>query len=145
MWRPVEIDELRKEMTEAMAEMAPVLLRLWELVRVEPVKWRLPPWGDDGGGFWVVGLIGSRAIWYNDLEMGFNISPYVTVGTIEAYFCNQDEPQWTLHSLCAYLLKDGRWGAFGPPEPPPESGESRRWPDTAATVRKDGDPRRRIQ
>ena len=45
--------------------MNPAERRLWELLRVPPAKWQLHPWGDMGGGFWAVGLIGSHVIWYS--------------------------------------------------------------------------------
>jgi len=66
--------------------------RLWEFVRVSPTKWQQHPWGDEGGGFWVVGLFGNRALWYNDIELGFNASSYDQFGTISDYVCNQEQP-----------------------------------------------------
>jgi len=35
---------------------------LWNTIRVEPQKSKLNPWGDMGGGFWVVGLSGRHVI-----------------------------------------------------------------------------------
>jgi hypothetical protein len=39
-----------------------------------------------GNGFWVVGLIGRKVVYYNDIEEGFNISDYKTYGTVDGYF-----------------------------------------------------------
>ena len=70
-------------------------MRLWEAIRIQPVKWQQDPYGIQGGGFWVVGIIGSTVIWYNDIEEGFNrsVSPHLgestTTGPIKT---NLNEP-----------------------------------------------------
>ena len=56
-------------------------------------------YGDDGGGFWVVGLIGKKVIWFNDIEEGFNISNYSIHGQIDDYNCNQDKLDWVIQRL----------------------------------------------
>jgi hypothetical protein len=38
----------------------------------------------------VVAELPSQVVWYNDIEDGFNVSPFVTRGVIGSYFCNQD-------------------------------------------------------
>jgi hypothetical protein len=63
----------------------------WERIRIEPEKWRCSPWGDATGGFWAVAIDDGRVLWFNDIEEGFNWSRYSTRGTIDEYFCNQDE------------------------------------------------------
>lgn len=70
--------------------------RLWEAISFTPEKWAQHPWGDKGDGFWVVAVIGRSVIWYNDIEEGFNISRYTKYGTIDEYWCNQDELRITL-------------------------------------------------
>lgn len=89
---------------------------LWDLVRVTPMKWRLPPWGDMGGGFWVVGIIGCRVIWYNDIEHGFNVSRYEKAGTIAKYWCNQDELHHVIWQLSQQIETCCPMGFFGPPD-----------------------------
>jgi len=37
--------------------------------------------------------------WYNDIEEGFNRSGYSTYGTIDDYWCNQDELELTAQYL----------------------------------------------
>lgn len=95
--------------------MAPVARRLWNLVRVPPEKWSLPPWGDEGGGFWAVGLLGGSVIWYNDIEDGFNLSRYSERGTIDDYLCNQGSLQPVLWHLLHWIDAGETLGAFGPP------------------------------
>ncbi|WP_337177218.1 hypothetical protein [Paludisphaera sp.] len=87
---------------------------LWDMVRVPPTKWRQSPWGDLGGGFWAVGLIGRQVIWYNDLEGGFNVSPYAEFGTIAKYWCNQDELHHVIWRLRQQIESVEPLGWFGP-------------------------------
>lgn len=63
----------------------------FEAIRVNPEKWTLDPWGNEGGGFWVIGVIGKTVIWFNDIEDDFNHSLYKKYGTIGEYWCNQDD------------------------------------------------------
>jgi len=79
--------------------MAPKQLRFWEAIRVSPHKWKQTPHGDEGGGFWVVALLGGRVVWYNDIEEGFNCSKYITAGEIDEYWCNQDDLDVTVQRL----------------------------------------------
>jgi len=78
----------------------------WNRIKVTPTKWQLPPWGDDGGGFWVVALIGQECIYYNDIEEGFNTSYYQVFGHIKDYYCEQFDLLSFLHSYSGLLRKD---------------------------------------
>ncbi len=74
--------------------MTPAGHKLWQLVRLEtPEKWQLPPWGDEGGGFWVVSITGNYCLYFNDIENGFNSSTFEKWGTIDQYVCDQIELQ----------------------------------------------------
>ncbi len=117
-WQPLNEEKLWDFMNEAWDRMSIEQRRLWEVVRVLPQKWTLSPWGDQGGGFWVVGLIGNTVLWYNDIEDGFNRSRYSTYGKIDEYWCNQDELEWAVQ----FILNQIRTGqppapGFGPPIP----------------------------
>lgn len=90
-WEPISEAALRIRIAQGKARMSSAQLRLWNLIRVEPAKWKQEPYGKNGGGFWAVGVIGKSVIWYNDLEDGFNRSSYSSFGTIDDYWCNQDE------------------------------------------------------
>jgi hypothetical protein len=83
--------------------MSPAELRLWNAIRIEPEKWQQHPYGDQGNGFWAVGLIGRSVLWYNDIENGFNRSQFSTYGTIDDYWCNPDELETTLQFLVSTL------------------------------------------
>jgi hypothetical protein len=80
--------------------------RLWHAVAIEPVKWEQHPFGDEGGGFWVVATVGTSVLWYNDREEGFNRSTYSEFGKIDGYFCNHDELDVALQYLES-VLKGG--------------------------------------
>ncbi len=91
--------------------------RLWELIKVIPVKWIQEPWGNEGKGFWVVAIIGKSVIWFNDIEDGFNRSEYSEFGKINDYWCNQDDLEQTIQNT-GFAIKDGydSAGYAGPPE-----------------------------
>ena len=114
-WTPLGEVELTTLIADAVAVMGPAARSLWNLIRVRPVKWQLPPWGDEGGGFWVVGVLGERVVWYNDIEDGFNISRYESHGMIAEYWCNQNELQHTLYALLRQFETGEPPGRFGLP------------------------------
>jgi hypothetical protein len=99
-WTPISREALLERIAQGEARMLTAELRLWKMMKIEPVKWRQDPYGTDGSGFWVVGLIGSSVIWYNDVEDGFNRSKYTEHGEIADYWCNQDE----LDTAVKYLM-----------------------------------------
>jgi len=98
-WEPISEMELQKELQEARSRMAPGQATLWEKVKIVPVKWSQEPYGNEGNGFWVVGILDHNVIWYNDIEEGFNLSPYTNYGTIDEYWCNQDQLEWVLQHI----------------------------------------------
>ena len=114
-WSPITLGELSDLVTTSLAVMQARDRRLWDLVRVPPVKWCQHPWGDLGGGFWVVGLIGRQVLWYNDIEDGFNVSRYDEVGTITEYWSNQDELHHVIIRLNQQIDAKTPLGNLGPP------------------------------
>ena len=99
MWQPTPLYELKTLIAQQIAECSPETRALFEANAITPKKWALSPWGDDGGGFWVIAIIGKFVLWYNDIEEGFNISSFTQEGTIEQYWCNQDPLHVALLSL----------------------------------------------
>jgi hypothetical protein len=102
-WTPITLSELETEIQSAEAKMANSELALWRMVSISPEKWALSPWGDEGGGFWVVAVAGKQCIYYNDIEDGFNVSSFLNWGGIDHYRCNQDQLQWILHRMVATI------------------------------------------
>lgn len=82
-----------------MTRLTPSQREVWLRVRRPLEKWRLSPEGDAGGGFWVVGIHGDRAIWFNDIEEGFELSPFAKRGVIGEYRCDQLELSHVMQQL----------------------------------------------
>jgi len=118
-WRPISREELHLLVAESLGSAAAEGRRIFDLVRIIPEKWALPPWGDEGGGFWVVGVLGRYAIWYNDIEEGFNVSVYCEWGLLADYTCDQLElHHWLFRLSSAIAGGDGVFPgmSLGPPE-----------------------------
>jgi hypothetical protein len=90
-WEPISIEELTAIIERDLAACTDEERAYFARVRFAPEKWSLPPWGDEGGGFWAVATDGDRVLWYNDIEDGFNVSRFLRRGEIprEEYWCNQ--------------------------------------------------------
>jgi len=115
-WQPITREGLLARVAQGVAGMTLAERRLWDAVRVEPVKWQQDPYGRDGLGFWVVGLIGSSVIWYNDIEDGFNRSQYSVHGEIQDYWCNQDELDVTVRALASAIERGTDLVGMGVPQ-----------------------------
>ena len=119
-WKPLDEATLWDLMNKARERMNPMERRFWDAVQISPEKWRQNPYGNKGGGFWAVGLMGNTVVWYNDIEDGFNRSHYRQYGTIpdDEYWCNQDELEQPIRELMNIVSTGhpGR-GRFGPPIP----------------------------
>jgi hypothetical protein len=100
-WEPISEADLKALVARDLARASSEQEQFFGKVAVPPTKWVLSPWGDLGGGFWVVALLEDRVLWYNDIEDGFNVSRFATLGTIPdgEYWCNQDELRWALDAL----------------------------------------------
>lgn len=117
-WQPISESKIWDLIIDSLERMSLEQKRLWEVVQIVPEKWSQHPWGNEGGGFWVVGIIGSNVIWYNDIEDGFNRSTFTKFGEIDKYWCNQDELEWTVQNIINEI-RDGydSSGYCGPPQP----------------------------
>ncbi len=102
-WQPISEEALRGRIAQGYERMPLEHRGLWNAIRIEPEKWQQHPYGEVGGGFWTIGVIGRTAIWYNDLEDGFNRSVYSVYGTLDDYWCNQDELDVAIEYLVSAL------------------------------------------
>lgn len=82
MWTPITLEELPDQISKSENLLKGDLLKFWQLIKITPEKWIEDEYGKEGGGFWVVGILGKKVIWYNDIEDGFNVSTYKNYGTI---------------------------------------------------------------
>jgi len=113
-WTPISLEELDSLVDSGFRQMSSAERSWWTSIRIVPQKWKLSPWGDMGGGFWVVAVVGDSCVYYNDIEDGFNVSRFQSPGHIDNYFCNHDE----LHRAVRLLLtpREGIRMDAGPPE-----------------------------
>lgn len=56
-WQPISRDALERLIAEELAEATPEQRSLFARTAVTPTEWQLSPWGDLGGGFWVVAVM----------------------------------------------------------------------------------------
>jgi hypothetical protein len=117
MWSPISLIDLNKVIDVSVTELDAAGRRMWDLIRIEPAKWRLSPWGDEGGGFWVVANFGHQVLWFNDIEDGFNVSRYTQNGIIDEYFCNQDELKHSISAIREFIESGHAPAKLGPPQP----------------------------
>lgn len=117
-WTPIKEGEIWDLINESYERMSLGQRRIWEVIKVPPHKWIQEPFGNEGGGFWVVAIVGSSVIWYNDIEDGFNRSSYSLLGKINEYYCNHDELEWQIQNVINQM-RDGydSAGYCGAPEP----------------------------
>ena len=113
-WDTVDREAIDELVAEGLAKATPDERAVFSRAAVTPEKWQLSPWGDPGGGFWIVAVLEDRVLWFNDIEDGFNVSRFVVRGTIPRaeYWCNQDELGSALKALAG-----APQGKFGAPEP----------------------------
>ena len=104
-WEPATESEIKDFVRESYARMTPEQRRIWDVMKVPPQKWTEYERGSKGGGFWVVAVIGSSVIWFNDIEDGFNRSLFSEFGKIGEYWCNQDELEHQVQNV-AYQLRE---------------------------------------
>jgi len=62
-------------------------------------------------------VFGCWAVWYNDIEDGFNVSSYSAWGVLGSYTCDQLELQHWLHRFSAHILSGDSFPeeGLGPP------------------------------
>jgi hypothetical protein len=100
-WKPMDLAKLESLLATHLADCTDEQRCFFETVRIEPTKWRLSPWGDLGGGFWVVAVHRDRVIWFNDIEDGFEVSRFEVRGEIPEgeYRSSQYVLRWALARL----------------------------------------------
>ena len=99
MWHSITLDSLNTLIADSLVEVDVRCCNLFEALRIEPEKWLLEPWGNEGGGFWVVAVCGKWAVWYNDIEEGFNFSRFHSWGNLGEYWCDNLELKHVLNRI----------------------------------------------
>lgn len=98
-WAPATKPFICDEIRAAEARISACQLRIWKCIAIAPVKWALRPQGDLAGDFWVVAIFGGSVIWYNDIEDGFDVSPYSSFGEIDVYYASQYELRHVIQQI----------------------------------------------
>ncbi len=98
-WKPISEVELLDRISSACDRMTPEQSRTWGIIKIHPQKWMEGTYGELGSGFWIIAIIDSSVIWFNDIEDGFNQSSYTEFGKIAEYGYNQDELEWAVQNV----------------------------------------------
>jgi len=72
-------------------------------MKIFPEKWIEQEYRNEGCGFWAVGLMGNHVVWYNDIEEGFNVSPFANYGSIKGYEAAQSKLHHLLSDITRYV------------------------------------------
>lgn len=103
MWTPIPFEEIQEMINQLPFQLNKNEFVFWNLIQITPEKWQENTMGKEGGGFWVVALLGSQAIYYNDIEEGFNTSSYAQYGLLDKYYCNQSSLVETIKYYYQYI------------------------------------------
>lgn len=90
-WQPISRKELQVLIEEGLEHADVDIHATWASIRIEPARWQCSPFGDAGGGFWVVAMSDGTVTWYNDIEGGFNVSRWSIAGVIDEYGCAEQD------------------------------------------------------
>ena len=120
--KPTTEAEIWHKINSSFVRMSLAQRRLWEIIKIVPEKWEQDPYGKEGGGFWVVALIGNSVIWYNDLEDGFNRSAFQEYGKLGEYWANQDELEMAVQCILNEIKDGYDSAAYASPPRPGRSG-----------------------
>lgn len=60
-WTPITEADIWDLINESYKRMTPKQRRIWEVIKVSPQKWSQEPYGNEGGDFWIVAIIGIIA------------------------------------------------------------------------------------
>ena len=108
-WRPITEGEMRDLLEEQLAACTPERREVFERYRVSPYRAPLIRYGKKELVF-VVAVKDGEALYYEDVEDGFNRSPLSESGEILQHWCNQDDLQDALYSWMPGVTPSGRFG-----------------------------------
>jgi hypothetical protein len=111
-WRPTSQKKLEAIIREQFAECTPEQRETFEKYRVPMRRVDIQRYGKTEHVF-VVAQRGLEAMYYEDVEEGFNFSPLDTDGNILEHWCNQDELKYAL----LHWMGLPQQYALGPAEP----------------------------
>lgn len=83
------------------ANLRPAAGRLWKVIKIEPSRWEIVNSKRSENYFWVVGILGSQAIWYNHIEQDFSLTPFIRWGQLDRY----EDAEMSLEYITEQILR----------------------------------------
>lgn len=94
-WKPITKGELEALIEGQLSECSSNQKEIFNKYRIPLEEHKIVRYGKDEKVF-VVALRGNDAMYFEDIEYGFNFSPLDEDGTITEHWCNQDELKYAL-------------------------------------------------
>lgn len=114
-WAPITEEEMRDLLEEQLAACTPDRREIFEQYRVPLYQAPLVRYGNKELVF-VVAVKEGEALYYEDVDDGFNRSPLSESGEVLEHWCNQDDLQDALYSWMPGVTPSGRFGPATPLE-----------------------------
>jgi hypothetical protein len=96
-WRPATIEEVQRIVEQDLKTCDAEQVRAFKQYAIEPYIASIFRYGKEEGVV-VVARKGDEAIYWEDVEEGFNVSPVDSEGNIIEHWCNQDELGFALNA-----------------------------------------------
>ena len=112
-WRPATVEEVKNIVEQDLKECDVEQVAAFKRYAVEPYVAPIIRYGKVESVV-VIARRRDEAIYWEDVEEGFNISPIGPDGRILEHWCNQDELRFALD---AWIVGRERAGNFGPAKP----------------------------
>ncbi|HLJ27665.1 MAG TPA: hypothetical protein VKY85_13225 [Candidatus Angelobacter sp.] len=112
-WKPATIEEVKRIVTTDLRACDPEQISAFNKYAVEPYVAPIIRYQNNETVV-VVARKGDEAIYWEDVEEGFSVSPVGADGQILEHWCNQDELRFALN---AWIEGRGMPGRFGPAKP----------------------------
>jgi hypothetical protein len=81
---------------------------LWAKLRIPPMRWSQQQY-PGASSFWVVGILGNRCLYFNEVEKGWGWGRFSEWGVIAEYHWQQDEIPWAI-SQTLFAIDNGGEG-----------------------------------
>jgi len=112
-WQPATIEEVNKIVTRDLTACDADQLAAFNKYSIEPFSATIARYGETESVV-VVARNGDQVIYWEDVELGFNVSPISPDGRVLEHWCNDDELGFALN---AWIEGRGLHGKFGPAVP----------------------------
>jgi hypothetical protein len=94
-WKPTNRREIEEILAQQVADLSEDERQAFERFRLEPYQAPITRYGKNEKVF-VVARNGDEVMYWEDVEEGFNISPFDRSGQITQHWCNQDSLKFAL-------------------------------------------------